>query len=75
LKVQTGMTLESKMAEQNSPKNFSRNNYCTCDALKCKKATKSSKMSIYYGNMRPLRVLLRVDIANMDCLDTTKSKG
>jgi hypothetical protein len=27
------MTLESKMAEQNSPKNFSRNNYCTCGAL------------------------------------------
>jgi hypothetical protein len=53
LKVQTRKTLENQMAQQKSLKIFSRNKYCTCGALKCKKAQKSSKMSIYNGNMRP----------------------
>jgi hypothetical protein len=69
------MTLESQMAQQNSPKTFSRNNNCTCGALKCIKPPKSSEMTRLNGKMRPLNVLLRADFINMDCLDTTKSKG
>jgi hypothetical protein len=75
MKVQIDITLESQMAQQNSPKIFSRKNYCTCGVLKCKKPPKSSKMSILNGKMRTLNVLLRDDIVNMECLDTTGSEG
>jgi hypothetical protein len=75
LKVQTRMKLKSHLAQQNSPKIFSRKNYCTCGALKCNKPPKSSKMSSFNLKLRPLNVLLRVDNVNMEGQDTTESEG
>jgi hypothetical protein len=69
------MTLESQMAQRNSPKILSRKNYCTCGALKCIKPPKLCKISIFYGNMRPLIQWLRVDIERPNSQDTRESDG
>jgi uncharacterized protein YunC (DUF1805 family) len=75
MKFQIHIKLKSQMDQQNALKIFSRKNFCTCGAFECKKHPKSGKMYIFNGKMRTLIVLLRVDIVNMDCLDTTGSEG
>jgi hypothetical protein len=54
---------------------FSEKNDCTYGALKSRNPVTSIKVSFYKGKIRPLIQWLRVDIVNMDCLNTSVSNG
>jgi hypothetical protein len=54
---------------------FSEKNDCTYGAVKSINPATSIKVSFYKGKIRPLKQWRRVDIVNMDCLNTSESNG